>query len=466
MGCGCLKGQSPIESQTPDAVSTPAKVQDNSHWAKPRNSGTRPTLAELRKLNQPGPDELGGKKAAFGDDKSKNAQLRSGKSCLEVLESRSVMVAVRARPLNQREVSAGSPECLEFENTTGIGIKRDEDRDATRFSFDCVMRSTTTQQEVFDRTARPLLYKVLEGYNGCMFAYGQTGSGKTWTMQGEGSGENRGLIPLLCSELFNEVKARSTVKNVTIVCSVLEIYNERIKDLLATEASEDLSIREDNAIGGRGIYVEGLSETGVQTAEEVLTLITKAQSRRAIGQTNMNEHSSRSHSVVTLRIAAWDIDDVDGVSSTVSKFHLIDLAGSERQKATGATGDRLKEGAQINLSLSALGNVINALTESKGKGRHIPYRDSKLTRILQDSLGGNSYTVMVCNVSPAKINAEETLSSLRFAERAKKIENKAVVNRDPKGERIAELLAENKALKAKVDRLEAHIIRLEQHYEQ
>merc|ERR1719436_1793463 len=169
----------------------------------------------------------------------------------------------------------------------------------------------------------------------------------------------------------------------------------------------------------------------------------------------MNEHSSRSHAVVTLRVASCDCGDAEGDTLTVSKLHLVDLAGSERQKATGATGERLKEGAQINLSLSALGNVINALTEAKG--RHVPYRDSKLTRLLQDSLGGNSYTVVICNVSAARASAEETLSSLRFAERTKKIENKAVVNREPKSARIAELLQENKAMRAKLNRLEAHV---------
>merc|ERR1719207_195484 len=175
----------------------------------------------------------------------------------------------------------------------------------------------------------------------------------------------------------------------------------------------------------------------------------------------MNEHSSRSHMVLTLRIVACDIDDEAGVARTVSKLHLIDLAGSERQKATGATGERLKEGAQINLSLSALGNVINALTEPKtrssGGKRHIPYRDSKLTRLLQDSLGGNSYTALICNVSPATSNADETLSTLRFADRAKSIENVAVVNRDPNNSMVAALSEENQALKAQVARLEAYV---------
>ena len=205
---------------------------------------------------------------------------------------------------------------------------------------------------------------------------------------------------------------------------------------------------------------------------DVQSVLEGGQARRAVGCTNMNERSSRSHAVLTLRVSVQDEDDEEGISRTTSKLNLVDLAGSERQKKTGAQGDRLKEGAKINLSLSVLGNVINALTEGErkmdavredddnndgsgdenngggsgggvGKGRrrssirreggaHVPYRDSKLTRLLQDSLGGNSFTVMICNVSPASMNADETISSLRFAERAKMIENKATVNRDPK----------------------------------
>eukprot|EP00747_Dinoflagellata_sp_TGD_P091079 gnl/TRDRNA2_/TRDRNA2_164934_c2_seq1.p1 gnl/TRDRNA2_/TRDRNA2_164934_c2~~gnl/TRDRNA2_/TRDRNA2_164934_c2_seq1.p1 ORF type:complete len:186 (+),score=24.78 gnl/TRDRNA2_/TRDRNA2_164934_c2_seq1:2-559(+) len=184
----------------------------------------------------------------------------------------------------------------------------------------------------------------------------------------------------------------------------------------------------------------------------------------------MNEHSSRSHAVVTLRIASRDSDDAEGVTMAVAKLHLVDLAGSERQKAANATGDRLREGVQINLALSALGNVIYSLTRltdpaSPGKTRrHIPYRDSKLTRLLQDSLGGNAYTVMICNLSPAKTNADETLSTLRFAERAKKIENKAIINRDPRHEHFLELLRSNKGLRAKIARLEAYIARLEDNF--
>lgn len=481
MGSCCNKAKEQVVDPTapnPSALEAGLLGQQPTHnteggrWAQPRDKKGRPSLAELRRLNEPGPDEKGEDHFTFRRDSTIDLNLRSGADCLKVLETNSVLVAVRVRPLNQREKTAGSPECLSHEGTTGISLARDElakyGEKENRFAFDCVMRQGCRQQDVFERTARPLLFKVLQGYNGCLFAYGQTGSGKTWTMQGEGQGENAGVIPQLCNELFQEIETRSAEKTITVLCSVLEIYNERLKDLTTEKGSEDLAIHEDVTVGGKGIYVDGLNEVPVNSATDILNLVAKAQARRAVGQTNMNEHSSRSHSVVTLRIGSCDADDKEGVSLTVSKLHLIDLAGSERQKATGATGDRLKEGAQINLSLSALGNVINALTEPKsagGKGRHVPYRDSKLTRLLQDSLGGNSFTVMICNVSPAKINAEETLSSLRFAERAKKIENKAHVNRDPKSEKIMELIQENKALKAKVARLEAHIQRLEQFYE-
>lgn len=457
MGCGCGKS-------TAAAPVVPVDAQQHTTvgpWTPRLLGHKKPSLAELRALNKPCPDELGGEKIAFGSDAAALSNLRSGASCLETLENNAVLVTIRVRPLNKREQDAGSLECLKQQGHTNIVLSREGEKD-NQFAFDCVMGQDTRQRDVFDRTARPLLHKVLEGYNGCIFAYGQTGSGKTWTIQGESSGENEGVMPLLCKELFAEMELRCLVKTITVQCSVLEIYNERLRDLLV-EKSEDLQIREDAAEGGRGIHVEGMSESSPQSPEDVLALIAKAPAKRAVGTTNMNDHSSRSHLVVTLRITCRDVTDEEGYSATVSNLHLVDLAGSERQKATGATGDRLKEGAQINLSLSALGNVINALTD-RAKSRHIPYRDSKLTRLLQGSLGGNSYTVMICNVSPAQINAEETLSSLRFAERAKKIENVVTVNRDPKNAKIAELLEENKRLQAKCARLEEHINRLEAHY--
>mmetsp|Transcript_129923 Transcript_129923/g.289943 ORF Transcript_129923/g.289943 Transcript_129923/m.289943 type:complete len:453 (-) Transcript_129923:221-1579(-) len=431
-----------------------------------RGKSGRPTLKELKKMRV---EEFGDASSlkAFGADASDHVDLASGASCLKILEKNSVLVAVRIRPLNQRELNLGSQECLHQEGPSSLTLQRDGDKDC-KFTFDSVLWSSVRQRDVFDRSARPLLHKVLEGYNGCLFAYGQTGSGKTFTMMGEGGADEKGLVPLLCAELFHVIAERRKQHIITVSCSVLEIYNERVKDLLVEDGGEDLQIREDLAQGGRGIFVEGICETSVQCCQDILALVSKSQARRSVGQTNMNDHSSRSHAVVTLRINSCDVEDEQKLTLTSCKLHLVDLAGSERQKATGATGDRLREGAQINLSLSSLGNVINALTEPKVSGskasRHIPYRDSKLTRLLQDSLGGNSYTSVICNVSPARINAEETLSSLRFAERAKKIENKATVNRDPKNERLLQLMEENKSLRAKVNGLENYIALLEANY--
>ena len=328
-----------------------------------------------------------------------------------------------------------------------------------------------TNAEVYARSGRMVLGKVLDGYNGCVFAYGQTGSGKTYTMQGTAS--DPGVIPQLCAELFGRIGGLAGAKEVGVRLSMCEIYNEKLHDLLSAPAADtdkpqatprhvDLSIKEDPSPGGRGIFVDGLSESVANQVEALLRLIAEGQARRAVGRTNMNDHSSRSHMVVTLRVDTCDAGDADRMTATSAKLHLVDLAGSERQKGTGATGERLKEGAQINLSLTALGHVISALTEKK-RG-HVPYRDSKLTRLLQDSLGGNSVTVMLCNASPADTSVEETLSALRFAERAKKIENVATVNRDPRAAKAAALYAENKGLRERVAALEAHVEELEQHY--
>jgi len=376
------------------------------------------------------------------------------------MAANSVLVQVRVRPLNSREISASAKECITMESSSQLSIE------GRRFAFDASFRSDATNADVYARSGRMVLGKVLDGYNGCVFAYGQTGSGKTYTMQG--TADDPGVIPQLCVELFLRIGGLVGAREVCVSVSMCEIYNEKLADLLAADdklqgaTARDLSIKEDPSPGGRGIFVDGLGEHVAVSSEAVLRLIAEGQARRAVGRTDMNEHSSRSHAVVTLRIDTCDAADDDRVSATSAKLHLVDLAGSERQKGTGATGERLKEGAQINLSLTALGNVISALTE-KRRG-HVPYRDSKLTRLLQDSLGGNSVTVMLCNASPADISLEETLSALRFAERAKKIENVATVNRDPKAAKAAAMYAENKELRERVAALEAHVKELEQHY--
>ena len=401
------------------------------------------------------------------------AFLRSGHSLKRIMAANSVLVQVRVRPLNSRELSASAKECITIESSSQLSIVgSDTKAEPRRFAFDASFRSDATNAEVYARSGRMVLGKVLDGYNGCVFAYGQTGSGKTHTMQGTAS--DPGVIPQLCAELFGRIGGLAGAKEVGVRLSMCEIHNEKLHDLLHDRAVDtdkpqatprhavDLSIKEDPSPGGRGIFVDGLSESVAASSEALLRLIAEGQARRAVGRTNMNEHSSRSHAVVTLRVDTCDAGDADRMTATSAKLHLVDLAGSERQKGTGATGERLKEGAQINLSLTALGHVISALSEKK-RG-HIPYRDSKLTRLLQDSLGGNSVTVMLCNASPADASAEETLSALRFAERAKKIENVATVNRDPRAAKAAALYAENKGLRERVAALEAHVKELEQHY--
>ena len=401
------------------------------------------------------------------------AFLRSGHSLKRIMAANSVLVQVRVRPLNSRELSASAKECITIESSSQLSIVgSDTKAEPRRFAFDASFRSDATNAEVYARSGRMVLGKVLDGYNGCVFAYGQTGSGKTHTMQGTAS--DPGVIPQLCAELFGRIGGLAGAKEVGVRLSMCEIHNEKLHDLLHDRAIDtdkpqatprhavDLSIKEDPSPGGRGIFVDGLSESVAASSAALLRLIAEGQARRAVGRTNMNEHSSRSHAVVTLRVDTCDAGDADRMTATSAKLHLVDLAGSERQKGTGATGERLKEGAQINLSLTALGHVISALSEKK-RG-HVPYRDSKLTRLLQDSLGGNSVTVMLCNASPADASAEETLSALRFAERAKKIENVATVNRDPRAAKAAALYAENKGLRERVAALEAHVKELEQHY--
>jgi len=310
-----------------------------------------------------------------------------------------------------------------------------------------------------------VLEKALLGFNATVFAYGQTGSGKTFTMEGGVGGDNvsnsSGIIPRLGAALFNAAASgrRSGSKNLEsleVKAEFIEIYNERVIDLLK-DGDEDgvggdegsLHIRQ-TALGE--IFVEDATSRTCSTLTSLLGLLAEGSARRARGETNMNAASSRSHAVLTLHlVTVWG-----GVART-SKLHLIDLAGSERADATGARGERLREGAQINKSLSALGGVISALTTP---GRtHIPYRDSKLTRLLTDSLGGNAITVMLCCVSPALQSLDETLSALRFAERAKKVRNVAKINIDPVAAKMAALEALTGALKERLGHLECALAR-------
>ncbi|EIE26130.1 kinesin-domain-containing protein, partial [Coccomyxa subellipsoidea C-169] len=273
---------------------------------------------------------------------------------------------------------------------------------------------------------RPIVENCLAGYNSCIFAYGQTGSGKTYTMSGPSgsvghlNNEEQGLIPRVFDHLFTRI-ARMQSRQVSCKCSFLEIYNENITDLLSPSEAH-LQIREDAA---RGPYVENLCEEEVSSVDDVARLLARGQAARRVGETNMNRESSRSHSVFTCTLESRTTDESGITNILRSRLNLVDLAGSERQKSSGAAGERLREASSINKSLSSLGLVIMSLVDvQRGAQRHVPYRDSRLTYLLQDSLGGNSKTIMVANISPASANLAETISTLRFAQRAKSIKNK------------------------------------------
>ncbi|GMF24539.1 unnamed protein product [Phytophthora lilii] len=365
-----------------------------------------------------------------------------------------VKVFCRVRPPNERErgAAARAHKCVSVPATDAAQqtlFLQPKHAPARTFTFDRVFGEAASQTDVFRVVGAPITQACLEGYNGTIFAYGQTGSGKTFTMQGPDaviddadtrslSQEQlalRGLVPRVFDYLFDNVVAVDDRKNVqhTFACSFLEIYNERVYDLLDGGSAKDaagLQLREN---GRKGVHVEGLIESVVTNPKKAAELMTVGAQNRRVGQTSMNRESSRSHSVFILQMQSKETS-AEGTKIRTSRFNLVDLAGSERQRSTDAAGERLKEAGSINKSLSALGNVILGLSEqSVGKHRHVHYRDSKLTFLLKDSLGGNSKTFMIATISPAEDSAFETLSTLKFAQRAKMIQNSAVVNEDSVG---------------------------------
>lgn len=390
-------------------------------------------------------------------------------------------VVIRARPPLPRELHGERP----FQNV--VSVQRGQDQRITIsenlaavlnddgtvrangtpyathvFTFDHVYDQDSTQQQVYDNTARAVVDSSLQGYNATIFAYGQTGTGKTYTMEGyhqNSNVEDRGIIPRAIEQIFGHIQQHASQRMRFLVrASYLQIYNEQISDLLKPERN-NLSIREDKK---RGVFVEGLSEWVVRSPAEIYGLMERGAQMRATGSTKMNEISSRSHAVFIIIAEQSETMYVDGQgkemtpeefsrlmhahgvnrqqlqsrlepfvrqSFKVGKLNLVDLAGSERVRLSGATGQRLEESKKINQSLSALGNVIAALTDPRGRN-HIPYRDSKLTRILEDSLGGNCRTTMMAMISPALEAMMESLSTLKFANRAKNIKNEARINQD------------------------------------
>ncbi|XP_018372673.1 PREDICTED: kinesin-like protein unc-104 isoform X11 [Trachymyrmex cornetzi] len=374
----------------------------------------------------------------------------------------SVKVAVRVRPFNYREVSRQAQCIIEMTgSTTSIvnpkatpGSKeavKSFNYDYSYFSMDPNDENYSTQLMVYKDIGEEMLEHAFEGYNVCIFAYGQTGAGKSYTMMGKQEEGQEGIIPQICKDLFRKISYTSNERlKYSVEVSYMEIYCERVRDLLNPKNRGNLRVREHPLYGP---YVEDLSKLAVLSYEDIHDLIDEGNKARTVAATNMNETSSRSHAVFTIFFTQQQQDSITGLmTEKVSKISLVDLAGSERADSTGAKGTRLKEGANINKSLTTLGKVISALaeiaaTKKKKKADFIPYRDSVLTWLLRENLGGNSKTAMIAAVSPADINYDETLSTLRYADRAKQIVCKAVVNEDANARLIRELKEEIQKLR-------------------
>uniref|UniRef100_A0A8C1P720 plus-end-directed kinesin ATPase n=1 Tax=Cyprinus carpio TaxID=7962 RepID=A0A8C1P720_CYPCA len=376
----------------------------------------------------------------------------------------SVKVAVRVRPFNSRETSKESKCIIQMQgNSTTILNPKNPKEPPKSFSFDYSYWSHTSpddpcfasQSLVFNDIGKEMLQHAFEGYNVCIFAYGQTGAGKSYTMMGKQEEGQEGIIPLLCEDLFEKINDNSNEEiSYSVEVAYMEIYCERVRDLLNPKNKGNLRVREHPLLGP---YVEDLSKLAVTSYTDIADLMDAGNKARTVAATNMNETSSRSHAVFTIVFTQKKYDsETDLSTEKVSKISLVDLAGSERADSTGAKGTRLKEGANINKSLTTLGKVISALAEvvsiinktcKKKKTDFIPYRDSVLTWLLRENLGGNSRTAMVAALSPADINYDETLSTLRYADRAKQIKCNAVINEDPNNRLVRELKDEVTRLK-------------------
>ncbi|KAF4079243.1 hypothetical protein AMELA_G00190820 [Ameiurus melas] len=377
----------------------------------------------------------------------------------------SVKVAVRVRPFNSREMSKESKCIIQMSGNTTTIINPKVPKETKSFNFDYSYWSHTSpedinyasQQQVYRDIGEEMLLHAFEGYNVCIFAYGQTGAGKSYTMMGRQETDQQGIIPLLCEDLFTKINDSNTDNSMSysVEVSYMEIYCERVRDLLNPKNKGNLRVREHPLLGP---YVEDLSKLAVMSYNDIQDLMDSGNKARTVAATNMNETSSRSHAVFNIIFTQRRHDaETDNTSEKVSKISLVDLAGSERADSTGAKGTRLKEGANINKSLTTLGKVISALAEvdsgsNKNKKKKkvesfIPYRDSVLTWLLRENLGGNSRTAMVAALSPADINYDETLSTLRYADRAKQIRCNAVINEDPNNRLVRELKDEVSRLK-------------------
>ncbi|XP_053688914.1 chromosome-associated kinesin KIF4-like [Sabethes cyaneus] len=360
-----------------------------------------------------------------------------------------VQVAVRIRPLSASESRMGSQPIAE---PTGAGEPQICVRGSELFTFNHVFDTTSCQEEIYETSVKALVDKILQGFNVTILAYGQTGSGKSYTMgtSFEGRFDHRtGIIPRAMVDLFDRI-ATSTEFQREVSCTFVELYQENVYDLLSysNRYEKMVGIRED----ANGVIIPGLTEVPVKTADDTLRWLVQGISVRTIAATPMNKESNRSHTIFTLTVKKLK----DGKIVTTSKLHLVDLAGSERSKKTNTLGDRFRESIYINKGLLALGNVIAALASTKSTKSYISYRDSKLTRLLRNSLGGNSITLMMACVSPSDYNLEETLSTLRYADRALKIRNKPTINESELScrEEVERLRCENQALRSTLEKLQ------------
>ncbi|KAM5472250.1 Kinesin heavy chain [Microsporum audouinii] len=360
-----------------------------------------------------------------------------------------IKVVARFRPQNKVEIANGGEPIVDFESEETCRINSKEA--SSTFTFDRIFDMSSKQSNVFDFSIRSTVDDIMNGYNGTVFAYGQTGAGKSYTMMGSDidDPDGKGIIPRIVEQIFTSILTSPGNIEYTVRVSYMEIYMERIRDLLVPQ-NDNLPVHEEKS---RGVYVKGLLEIYVSSVQEVFEVMRRGDTSRAVAATNMNQESSRSHSIFVITITQ---KNVETGSAKSGQLFLVDLAGSEKVGKTGASGQTLEEAKKINKSLSALGMVINALTD--GKSTHIPYRDSKLTRILQESLGGNSRTTLIINCSPSSYNDAETLSTLRFGGRAKAIKNKAKINQELSPAELKHLL---KKAQNQVTTFETYISALE-----
>ncbi|BDA40756.1 Kinesin-like protein KIN-4A [Coccomyxa sp. Obi] len=371
------------------------------------------------------------------DSRSSSLREKDGNE-YSALQSRSaVKVVVVVRPLLEAEKQKGGSPCVEVPESCVVQLPAKRGgTEGYRYDFDRVYKMSSPGRQMFAEVVQPLLDRFMQGFNTTVFAYGQTGSGKTYTMgtaatfrQMSSGEEGDGIIPRSMRYIFDSLTTIQDAYDVSIKVSFIEIYQDDIRDLLDADSYMPINVRESPE---RGTFLENVQEVEVRSVAEVARLLEAGNLHRAVAAHNLNEHSSRSHAICTLHLEQRRRPHAPPAAKDIPRFlraklHLVDLAGSERAKETGTTGQQFAEGVNINKGLSALGNVIGALSEGASR-KHIPYRDSKLTRLLQDSLGGNSETLMVACVSPANFNYEPTLSTLRYASRARSIQNRVKQN--------------------------------------